>query len=198
MWDIIKSIFTSTAGSSVFIGGLLLLCWWAIVKVTKATTQWEEKQRGIEKLENKVETISTDLQYIKVILDVMKNNPPDSNLTQSHSPVSLTKIGEDVANEIGARQIIVSNWEKIKDCLDKANIGDNAYDIQQFCIETASIALDKFFSEEDITKIKDFAYNHGKTLAYYGGMFGVLIRDKYFEIKSIPIEEVDRNAPKGN
>lgn len=196
MWDIIKTIITSPAGSFAFVAGFLYLCGWLVYKVTKATTEWNDKQKGIDKLERRVEDISTNLQYIKATLEVMKNNPPELNLTQAHSPVTLTKIGQDVANEIGARRIIADNWQKIQDCIDTADLGSNAYDIQQFCIETASIALEKFFSEEDIIKIKEFAFNNGKTLAYYGGMFGVLIRDKYFESKHIPIEEVDRNAPK--
>ena len=195
MWEIFKTIITSSAGSLGFVVGFVLLCGWLIIKVTKATTQWEDKQKGIEKLEGRVEAISTDLHYIKATLEVMRNNPPSSNLTQSHSPVSLTPIGEEVAKKISARKIIASNWEKIVDCIERANVGNNAYDIQQFCIETASIAIEKFFSEEDVVKIKEFAYNEGKTLAYYGGMFGILIRDKYFDFKNIPIEAVDLGAP---
>lgn len=198
MWEIFKTIITSPAGSFAFVGGILFLCGWAIVRVTRATTQWEDKQEGIEKLEGKVESITNDLHYIKATLEVMKNNLPGASLTQAHSPVSLTPIGKEVAEKIGANKIITSNWQKILDCLERSNIGDSAYDIQQFCIETASIALEKFFSDDDIVKIKEFAYNNGKTLAYYGGMFGVLIRDKYFEYKNIPIEDVDRSAPHGS
>lgn len=40
-----------------------------------------------------------------------------------------------------------------------------------------------------------FAYNEGKPLGFYGGMIGVLIRDKYFEQKGINPSLVDEFAP---
>ena len=66
---------------------------------------------------------------------------------------------------------------------------------QQFCIETATIGLDRLFCRDDVDRIKNFAYNEGKQTAYYGSMIGVIIRDKYFESKGIQPSEVDDNDP---
>lgn len=187
--DIIRTILTSDAGSFAFVVGLLLLAAWVLITVTKAKTQWEDRKEGLDKLENRVGEIMSNIHYIKATLGVMQNL--QGGLVQSHSPVSLTLKGKEVASEMGIEAIISKNWERIQDAIEKSNAGTNAYDIQQFCIETATISLDTFFSLEDVNKIKSYAYTHGKPLAYYGGMIGVLIRDKFFEIKGIPIEEVD-------
>ena len=72
----------------------------------------------------------------------------------------------------------------------------NAYDIQQYCIETAAVEPEKFFAKADLDKLKQFAFNQGNPFQYYSSMFGIIIRDKYLQIKGISISEVDINDPK--
>jgi len=91
--------------------------------------------------------------------------------------------------------MVANNWGHIYDFICSKMSQGNAYDIQQFCIDTATISLEKFFLPEDLAKVKLYAYNNGNPIEYYGSMIGVIIRDKYFEIKGIDVTEVDRCAP---
>lgn len=206
--ELIKEILGSDAGSFAFVFFCLLLIGWAIYKITSFTTVWRMKEDEIDKLdgkvdsfcgkvdkiESKVDALSNDISFIKMQLNLLNFNASNS-LVQSHSPISLTEIGVKVSKEMGIEQIIANNWDKIFSYIDVNVSSKNAYDIQQFCIEAASIHLDKLFSVEDLGKIKMFAYNAGRPLGYYGGMIGVLIRDKYFEIKGINPQSVDDCKP---
>lgn len=206
--ELIKEILGSNAGTFAFVLFSLLLIGWVVYKITSFTTVWKMKENEIEKLDDKVDTfsgkvdkieskvdaLSNDISFIKMQLNLLNFNASNS-LVQSHSPISLTEIGVKVAKEMGVEQIIANNWDKIYSYVDVNVSSKNAYDIQQFCIEAASIHLDKLLSVEDLGRIKMFAYNAGRPLGYYGGMIGILIRDKYFEIKGINPKLVDDYKP---
>lgn len=192
--ELIKNILSSDAGSFGFVFFVLLLIAWVIYKITRFITTWENKEKGLDKLENKVDTLSTDISYIKMQLTLLNTNTTGS-LVQSHSPISLTDKGKIIAKKMNIETMLANNWDKIYEYIDANVQSKNAYDIQQFCIETATISLDKLFTSSDLDKIKNFAYNEGRPIGYYGGMIGVLIRDKYFEIRGINPNTIDEFAP---
>lgn len=192
MLELIKMILSSPYGSFAFIIAFLLLAFWLVHYITKHIEKLNSKTEKVEKLENNIDSIKEDLHYIKATLNVIQAN--NNSLTQSHSPVSLTEKGKEVAKKMGIDGMIAKNWDKIYDTIENKSL-NNAYDIQQFCIETATVNLDEFFSPSDVNEIKTFAYNEGHQLAYYGSMIGVILRDRYFESKGIPVSEVDNNDP---
>ena len=167
--EIIKEILGSSAGSFGFVVFILLLIGWVIYKITNFTTSWSMKEKGLDKLESKVDALSADTSYIKMQLTLLNTNTI-GGLVQSHSPISLTEIGKTIAAKMDIRTIIANNWDNIYEYVDENVQSKNAYDIQQFCIEAATISLDKLFTEADLNKIKMFAYNEGKPLGFYGGM----------------------------
>lgn len=192
MWDIIKTILTSPAGSFAFVFSILALCFWAVHKLTKYVTKWECKLEKVNDLENTIKEASSAILQINARLSVMESQR--GSLTQSHSPVGLSKLGEEVAKKIKAQDIVSRNWDKIQNLIELQQL-TNPYDIQQFCIEKATIAQDELFAKEDVDFIKKFAFNEGLPTAYYGGMFGVLIRNQYFKVKNIDINDVDKHDP---
>lgn len=195
MWGVIETALSSPAGSFAFVAGLLVLSYWLVHYVTKKIERWSIKAEHVDKLDAIIDTIKEDIHFIKATLNVMQSN--NGGLTQSHSPISLTDKGKEVAKEMDIDNIISRNWDNIYDLIEKQRLR-NAYDIQQFCIEMATINIDKLFTRDDVDKIKDFAYKKGQQVAYYGSMIGVIIRDKYFEAKGIPVSDVDTNDPNKN
>ena len=193
-FELLKDILGSPAGSFGFVVFILLLIGWIIHKITVFITVWNVKEKGLDKLESKVDILSSDIVYIKTQLTMLNTNATGS-LVQSHSPISLTEMGRTIAEKMNIEAIIARNWDNIYNYIDARVQSKNAYDIQQFCIESATIALDKLFSKEDLDYIKIFAYNEGKPLGFYGGMIGVLIRDKYFEQKGINTKSIDDFDP---
>lgn len=192
--EMLRDILTSNGGAFAIVIAILAAVGYALVQVTKWQCEMKSATERTQKVENNLDSIKTDIHYIKGTLDVLKSNMPNA-LTQAHSPVSLTQRGREQAEKMGVRELVAKNWDKIVAYIDACVASKNAYDIQQFCIERASISPESFFAMEDVAMIKNFAYQNGQPLAYYGGMIGVIIRDKYFEFKGIPLEQVDENDP---
>jgi hypothetical protein len=188
------------AGSFAFISAIvigLILC---VHFVTKFTTHYntncERDRQDVRSVKDKIDTMMTDIAIIKGTLVLLGQKSGEQNPTQSHSPVSLTDFGIQLSQKMGLEARISNNWDKILLFLDTHLQSKNAYDIQQFCIETASVFPEKFFRSEDVEFLKNFAYREGKPLVYYGSMIGVIIRDAYFLRKGISLEDVDKHDPK--
>jgi hypothetical protein len=54
-------------------------------------------------------------------------------------------------------------------------------------MDTAAVNIDQFLSDEDISDLKNYAFKNGITLFYCSPIFGVKIRDKYFQEENIKI-----------
>ena len=208
MFDVLKLAFQSDAGSFAFVLSIILMVIVGVWYVTKFTTNLsrdvkecknedDKLDKKIDKVDSKLDKIKDDIAYIKATIGTINTNNP-SGLTQSFSPIGLTDKGKNMAEQMGVRGFIVTNWENILQYIDKNSKSMSAYDIQQLCIETASVSLDRLFTEEDVVKVKLFAFENGQNLVYYGGMIGIIIRDMYFKERSIEISEVDKSDPQKN
>lgn len=164
--------------------------------VTRIKTEHGDLNKTLEKAEKNIDEIRRDISFLKGSMDIVKGGRRDetSPLMQSHSPISLTKEGKQVANELDAYNLIDKNWSRIRHDLQKM-VGKNAYDIQQYCIETADVDSSFFFDEETIDHVKMYAFRKGMPVQMYLRMLGLLIRDRFFEEQGIPLYEVDDNAP---
>jgi len=199
IWGIVKDVLGSPAGSFASVLGIVLFLGWLIhyttAFVTRHKVESDTDRRKVLSLENNIESIKTDISYIKGNISILLRSPDGLFPIQSRSPVRLSPIGEDLAKKMELEKRISRNWGNICNFLDNNLHSKNAYDIQQFCIDTASVHLDKFFDNEDIESFKDFAFNAGKPLIYYGGMIGVMIRDAYFRHRGIDVLDVDKHDP---
>lgn len=192
--EMLKDILTSNGGAFAVVFAVLYAVAQLLMKFSEWRVKAEEVSKKGEKLEDKIDTIMSDMHYIKGTLDLLRNGAPNA-LTQAHSPVSLTIKDKEVAEQMGVAEMVARNWSKIEDLIDAKVAFKNAYDIQQFCIEKATVSPEAFFCNDDVNQIKKFAYDNGQPLAFYGSMIGVIIRDKYFEVKKIPLEKVDETDP---
>ncbi len=206
--EFIKLILGSPFGSFGFIVSVLLGCGWLIHYVTKKTTQFTSKHDSLKdnvnningslsgsitKIDNHIDEIRRDLSYLKGSIDIFKRDSP--SVAKSHSPVSLTEIGEQLKAELKAEEVIKRNWEKIFADLEKNICNKNAYDIQQYCLEMSAVEPERFLGKLDLDNLKQFAYQKGNLLQYYSPIFGIIIRDKYLEIKGINVSDVDLHDP---
>jgi hypothetical protein len=189
MW--LKDILTSDVGSGTFVAGILMLCFWGIRRITQIESNHKTLTDINCKLDSHIDEIRRDIAYIKGSYDIMKSSN-NNTLMQSHSPISLTEKGKQVAKELGAYNIIERNWGSIKDLLEANVEGKNPYDIQQYCIETVSVEPDKFFIKSDLDKIKQYAYANGQPLDLYTRMIAILIRDKFFKEHNIDPLDIDK------
>lgn len=175
----------------------------------------EQGEKVLNEIRQDVNSLKVDVGALKVDVNNLKSESGDTKkkidhvmnaiscgptssavgLIQSHSPISLTEEGRNVARKIKAEEIIDKCWNTIKGLIDE-NVGCNsAYDIQKYCIETSAIFPERFYDEESLNSLKDHAYNAGVQLSRYTEMMGVIIRDRYLKECNIAIEEVDKTDP---
>lgn len=175
----------------------------------------EQGEKVLNEIRQDVNSLKVDVGALKVDVNNLKSESRDTKrkidhvmnaiscgptssavgLIQSHSPISLTEEGKDVARKINAEEIIDKCWSTIKGLIDE-NVGCNsAYDIQKYCIETSAIFPEKFYDEESLNSLKDHAYNAGVQLSRYTEMMGIIIRDRYLKECDIAIDEVDKTDP---
>lgn len=209
MLNLIKDILTSPAGSFASVFSLFALAFWLVHWITKKVTTIDNSHSNIkksnedaikkidkycDKQDNNMDEIRKDIAFLKAMIDVFKSNP-SQQVAQSHSPISLTEYGQQISTELNADEVIARNWDRIREDLE-SNVKDkNAYDIQQYCIETTIIDLSKFIDSDAVNAVKVKAYNEGRPVAFYAPVFGIKIRDRYLKEKGISVEEIDKHAP---
>ena len=188
------TILTSDGGAYALITGILVLSWWATSKITTINANHGSLMRSLEKHDGFIDELRKDISYIKGSIELIKVNQVN-DLAQAHSPISLTDKGVEAAQTMNAGAIINANWAKINAQLESSVKDQNAYDIQQYCIETAAVEPEKFFSQNEILQLKQFAFQTGKSFQAVSIVPAILIRDRYLTEKNIPIAEIDLNDP---
>lgn len=198
--SLIERILTSPAGSFGFVCALLCLAFYLVHWVTKKVIEIQAKHdflsESTKKVDNYIDTLREDISFIKGSIASMRNNiNNDQPLAQAHSPISLTPKGIALADEINIDAMVNQNWDKIRTQIDAAVSDKNAYDIQQYCIETAAVAPERFFDTSDILLLKQFAYQKGRLLQDLSIIPAIKIRDRYMQEKGIATDEIDKHDP---
>ena len=207
MIDLIKEALGSPAGSASFVLAILVLTGWIIHYATKFATrisiehgQLNERidktessfDKRMDKIESNIDEIRKDTAYIKGAFEVAVAMP--NTYMKRKSPLMLTDLGREIAEENNLNTMVVNNWSKIDAALRNLKT-KNPYDIQEFCLEVVFVESDKFFSPSDIEKLKLMSFKTGIPLFSIARIIGLLIRDKYFSENDIDVGEVDKFDP---
>lgn len=134
-------------------------------------------KESLDKLEQSLFDFNREISYIKGTIDIIRATSPA--LMNSNSPISFTKEGVTAMNELDGPQIVSNSWSKIEKSLNFLK-HETAYKIQEYCIQTASVDPEQFFSDEDIRAVEDFAFQKGYPASLYLRALGLLVRDRYF------------------
>ena len=154
----------------------------------------ENAQKKLDGVESKVDDIRKDIAFLKGFMESLQKNITDG-YTQRHSPISLTDKGKAEVQASGLDKLVTNNWSTISQVLNSEVKSRNPYDIQSYCVETAFVTPEKFFSDSDVFYIKELAFKNGLALMTYTNMLAILIRDKYFAENGINVEDVDKYDP---
>ena len=189
MLEIIKEVIQSPAGSFGSMFAVVCLILFLTYKAGKII----EKFKVVNKISSAIDAIKDDISEIKAFIQVYRqtNNP----FAQSQSPINLTKKGNEVSDELFVKRIINDNWKSISSKIKKKlKKEDNPYDIQEICFEIGE-KYSKIMSENDFDHIKKYAFNQGHNLSDYDIIFGIEIRNKYFDSEGYNVKEVDKYDP---
>lgn len=132
--------------------------------------------------------------FLKAFIQLFRqeNNP----LTKIKSPISLSEKGSEVADELHLKRIIKNNWGSIhKEITSKLNNEDNPYNIQEICFNIGA-KYTEMVSTDELDIIKKYVYNEGISLPNLDIVFGILIRDEFFEVEKINVADVDDHDPR--
>jgi Na+-transporting methylmalonyl-CoA/oxaloacetate decarboxylase gamma subunit len=189
MLDLLQDALKSPAGSFAFVFAMLAICFFAVWKISHFTTKFGT----VEKLETSIGHIKEDMHYVKASIKIITDST--NPLAQRHSPVSLTKKGLEVSDELKIDDLIINHWEDIFSKLNKVLSNEcNPYDIQ---VESFKIGetYQEFLNLDELKKVKTHAFKSGFTLEVYNLLFGIIIRDKYLKVKGFKLEDVDLFDP---
>ena len=114
------------------------------------------------------------------------------SLAETKSPMGLTKKGDRVSKEINAIEIVQNHWSKIlaEIKLDKITKESSLYDIQKVCFRIGE-NYSKILDDKELERVKDNAFDNGLDLFNYNILFGITIRDKFFEQNNLKIDRLN-------
>lgn len=188
----------------IVIAGLCLFVWkaaqrYAIYRHKADNLPCDRHEQGLQSLSANISDINVSLGKLETgidgihrIMSMMAGFSGNSQLTQSHSPISLTPKGKAISEQLGFHDMLQSNWEKIQSMVEDAG---NPYDIQTGFIAGFITSPESFIDTESLDRIKRDAFLRGIPLIDYMRMLGVMARDRYFSIHGIDVGEVDKNDP---
>jgi hypothetical protein len=173
--DIIMKLI-ERLNSSVFVLLLVLFAiFWTIHKVSTMMAEHGSVCKRQDKFDENIYTIKNILSKINARVDLIYEDKR-SKIIKSQSPASLTKIGEEIAENTKIREIIENNWGKIRLIFDQIKF-DNQYDIQVAAIENEQ-KIFQTFDKKDQTLIKEYAFENGLNLFEIYAVISLIVRDK--------------------
>lgn len=174
--------------SSVFVLLLLLLTmFFGVYKLGS----WQRLFSHHEEKLNDLKQLSKDVTELKIKVDLIYQNTHPRRLVDSHSPINLTPLGAQLAEQIHAQQLLDKYAEKLIENVETTH-PKSAYDIQTQSMHVAKQQLIYLLNEQDLNLIKQKAFQNGLLLEDFFSIFGVLLRDKILALKGIQVSQVDQ------
>lgn len=178
--------------SSVFVLLAVLVCTFILLH---RSGRWAEKFKHHESKLDKAESLSDKIIELKTKVDLIYENTNPRRTVAAFSPISLTEIGKQIADKIGANTLLQKYIIRLSAEVELEN-PKNAYDIQIASMKLAKERMVSFLNEEELNIVKQEAYSRGMIVQDIMSVFGVLLRNHILSQKNMPIADVDTHAPK--
>ncbi len=180
--------------SAVFVLMLLLIISFLVVwKLSDVVSQFRFQKEKNKKIDDNLDSIKDNMASVKATTDLLYQNHLQT--VKSHSPMSLTEKGQQIADQLNLPVKVQNHWQDIKSAIDKLG-PSNPYDIQVIALDSARSCFDQTFTAEERDEIKLHAYKIGMNLLEIYPIIGILIRDKYLQEKGIDIGDIDKHDPR--
>jgi len=177
--------------SSVFVLMLILVILvWMIYHIGRYREIFGSHSK---KLEN-IDGFGDRMVKLETTVNLIYMNTNPRKMVEAHSPLSLSVEGKKAAEVIHADKILERIHAKLEAFVEESK-PKNAYDIQVASLKSTSKILD-LLNEEELNKIKDYAFQQGLRLEDLLPIFGVLLRNIILDERGIPIADIDKHEPK--
>jgi hypothetical protein len=171
---------------------IVILMFYIIYKAGGIITTFRHFERKNDKADTKFDEMTGSLAKIQATTDLLYQ--AHLSTIQARSPIALSDKGKEIASAIQAEVKINEHWQDIKAKLEEKN-PTNPYDIQTVAMDISRDCFDKIFTLEERNQIKTYAFSIGLNLLEIYPIFGVLIRNKIFQERNIPLGDVDKFDP---
>jgi len=189
MKEIIAQLITQLNSSVFILLGILLAAFVSLYKIGKWAERFYRQDKRIDELGD----MSGRIIKLETKIDLIYQNTAPQPVVTRASPLSLTELGQEIVENIGAQEILKKYIKKLMEEIEDSS-AKNAYDIQ---IESMRIAKDKmirFLNEEELNTIKQEAFSHGFITEDVLVVFGILLRNHVLKEKGLPISDVNEHA----
>ncbi|MGE3278509.1 MAG: hypothetical protein AB7J40_01755 [Candidatus Altimarinota bacterium] len=177
--------------SSVFV---LFVILGIVVYGTYRLGCWHTKFDVHDKRVEKIEGLAEKVVSLTTKVDLIYQNTNPNAPLRSNSPLSLTKIGEQILLAVDAENIFSKYSDRMISEVEKMS-PNNAYDIQQASLDVARTKMIDLLDSKELSLIKQEAFNRGILVEDVMSVFGYLLRNHILDIKGIPLTDVDKHDP---
>jgi hypothetical protein len=189
----IFNLLITQLNSSVFILLALLVLFTVGVWITASRLgSWTEKNFHRDEEIKKLGSMRDFMIELKTKVGLIYENTNPRKIAETHSPISLTPLGEKISNKIEATEIFERLVLQLKEKVSLEN-PKNAYDIQTISMKIAKETMLELLNEKELIVIKDEAFSEGVIIEDIMIIFGILLRNCILKEKGLPISDVDRH-----
>jgi hypothetical protein len=172
---------------------ILFAVGWSIYKIGSWGGKWSEKFKNQDSRIDKIENLSNTVVEIKTKIDLIYQYTSPHTTMRTHSPFSLTPIGEDIKKKINVDAMFSKYENELCNFVEKSKT-KSAYDIQEESLKVVKKHLLNMLDEKELTAIKDEAFYRGILVEDILNIFGIMLRNCILTKKGIAIPEVDKHA----
>ena len=164
---------------------LILIIGASAISISKI---WHKGQEIFDDWDGVKDSLTSLEVKVSALYDTISGDE-DEILSESSSPVRLTKRGRKVAEKIHAEELV----GKYLNEFDATGL-DNAYDIQQKAKQWADLELPKIMESQELNQLKNVAFEMGLALpSIFRTVIGLRLRDAVLSQKGISLESSDKD-----
>lgn len=195
MLDLLGKLIEQLNGAVFTLLAVLFVCFWVVWKLSSVVTLFDGFKKKNNDIDGDIKLMQVDIASIKATTDLLyKAHLAGLDTVKRNSPLSLTDLGQKIADDLRLREKVDLHWGDISKVIEKQN-PSNPYDIQTAAIDVARILFESIFTSEERDVIKTYAYQEGKNLLEILPIIGILVRDRFLSEQGISTKEIDQHAP---
>ncbi|MBC6427759.1 MAG: hypothetical protein GDA55_00720 [Cellvibrionales bacterium] len=165
-------------------------------KITAGEKSMERMQRTIERMQQSIENLQATTSTIVGWIQAQTGQPLSlpssaSSSTTPKSPLDLTPRGIKNAEALQADAIVEKYWQEVPLPEDPTRLA-----IQNACWNFASLRLQAIMTPEEQKRLQEVCFEDGGDMRQILSIFAILLRNRIFQDRNIPISKPDQPHPK--
>lgn len=146
---------------------------------------WGRLNTSVNKIDSDVRELKSDVKDVRERFAALEGKT--SGLYQAHSPISLTKDGDQTLTESGLKEYIDQNKQVLIDACDAGADMRTPYDVQEYVFDFFD---SHEFPQEVEDELKTYAYNQGIKMDVLRRVGAIYLRDLALEQKGFELQDI--------